>query len=929
MTSFLKFAATQLFQAGLAGRDSVIILPSNRSAHQFRTELTICFSGAAVLPEIVSFEQWLSSLSELRTETSSALLGRLYESFRANGFAEMDFARFINWASPLLSDFSEADSGLANAKQLFHYLSEERALETWSEKLGTTDEHQQAKARQIDFIKFYESLCPVYLHFRARLKEDGIGYKGLILREVAENPTRMNALIAHTSVVFVGFSGISKAEEVIWNTLHAAGKLKVYFDLEAWSEDPKLKLQESGLLFRKAHLSAPWWKDAVKFRECAVHQSISAFKAINSIHQVKSAVNRLQEIQQKRSDLNGVALVLADESLLPVVLESLPKTLGTPNITMGFPFKGSILFEGFRTYFNYLEYRQQNSNSVNLQRLLELVELPLWTALVGEILVNEVRDQRVQGKLFVSTDSFTELFKDANLDTLNSVPETGKAFLNFVRKLVKQLMSKFTKGSLEYAASTLMQKELYDLEEWLSPLSLELDIHGLGRLLMSELKSRTIPIEGTRAEGLQVMGLLETRCLDFEEVIVLSVNEGILPIGGGAHYFIPLRLKRTFGMRVEGEEDALAAYYFFRLLKQPRRVSLYYHIKAGAAGTGEPSRFLMQLKEELPNFRKEVNAICEIEEVAINLQPNLEENWVKLEVPAIQKDDAVMNRLMAIVTGSLSASSINSYFHNTQDFFLNKIAKFDENAVLPTDEADQRILGNVLHKTFENLYLPHLKQPLTDVHFKDMFGRMEIELQKSFAEEFEHRNTDIGRNLLLKEICKGYLQKWLEKDYARAKAAELIVWGLEHTSKVPFPLSNGVVAMLNGNLDRIETYGGQLQILDYKTGVFDAKEMRLESFDFDVEAPMGKKPFQLMFYGVLASRDPQFPLKSDSYVLGIVPLRAMKDNPVKPVSFQKIEVIDIGMIREFEQTYLIAAIEDMLNPETPLFRENVAGFSVL
>lgn len=929
MTSFLNFAANQLYKSGLAGRDSVIILPSNRSAHQFRTELTNCFSGAAVLPEIVSFEQWLSSLSELRTETSSALLGRLYESFRANGFAEMDFARFINWASPLLSDFSEADSGLANAQQLFHYLSEERALETWSEKLGNADEHLKAKARQIDFIKFYESLYPVYLHFRTRLKQEGIGYKGLILREVAENPSRMNALIAHSSVVFVGFSGISKAEEVIWKTLHAAGKLKVYFDLEAWSEDTKQQLQESGLLFRKSHISAPWWKDAVKFREAAQHQSITAYKAINSIHQVKSAVNRLQEILETKGNFNGIALVLSDESLLPVVLESLPKSLGTPNITMGFPFKGSVLYEGFRAYFNYIEYRQQNPKSVNLQRILELIELPLWSSLVGENLVNAVRAERVSGKLFVSSDAFLEMFKNEHIDALNTVPTSANSFLSFVRKLVKNLMATFQKGALEYAASALMQKELYDLEEWLTPLSLELDIHGLGRLLMSELKSRTIPIEGNRAEGLQVMGLLETRCLDFEEVIVLSVNEGILPIGGGAHYFIPLRLKRTFGMRVEGEEDALAAYYFFRLLKQPKRVSLYYHIKAGASGTGEPSRFLMQLKQELPVFRKEVGAVCKVDEISINLQPNLEENWVKQDVPAIQKDEAVLNRLNAIITGSLSASSVNSYFHNTQDFFLNKIAKFDENEVLPTDEADQRILGNVLHKTFENLYLPYLKQPLTEVHFKDMFGRMEIELQKSFAEEFEHRNTDIGRNLLLKEICKGYVQKWLEKDLARAKAAELIVWGLEHTSKVPFTLSNGVVAMLNGNLDRIETYNGVLQILDYKTGAFDSKEMKLESFDFDVESPMPKKPFQLMFYGVLATRDANFPLKAESMVLGIVPLRAMKENPVKAVNFQQFEVMDSALIHAFETTYLNSAIEDMLNPETPMFRENVAGFSVL
>ena len=886
---FLRQTAGYLYEMyGDRLRDVAVILPNRRGGLFLRKYLSEFFSGPVWSPSVFSIEDFLSAVSGLREAGQIQCLVDLYMAHReVKGEHAQSFDEFLNWGFQLLTDFNEMDRYLADPEKLFTYLDEVRALTVWNPGREPLTEFQQ------NYLNFYHSLLPCYHRFRSRLLAGNRGYQGMILRHACEQLTAGNAEIPWPYLVFAGFNALTTAEEQIIDRLVSEGRAELLWDADAYyMDDPA---QEAGSFLRQWVRKWPESASRWKAHDLATHSlEVHVVGVPDVIGQVKYTGELLRDLASDQIPDEHTAIVLPDERMFGPFLNSIPDlndaTGGSfpgMNITMGLPLIQTPL-SGFLDAIFRLHLSARKGPSGNgryhYQEIIAVLRhpyLPRLTAPVqhgNRVVWRDLADRiHSSGRIFFSAEDLVRLndgLSHADPRILNLVFSPWESLEIAVSRLQKIV------GTLAEAIRYERQEreitsppEADDTESTMLPVEMEYawaftrmlhQLHGvlsdaagfltwdsLYKFFLNLLEVTTLPFSGEPLRGLQVMGMLETRTLDFDNLIILTCNEGILPSGRSVQSFIPYEVKREFRLPSYAQKDAIYAYHFYRLLQRAKRVWLLYNTQPDNLGGGEPSRFIMQLRDELGKS----NPDFVLREILLNTPAVKPTGCTDIVIP---KAGPVLGKLIEKAADGLSPTSLNAYRSCQLRFYFSVIAGLKEPEET-TGEIDAQTLGKAVHDALKSLYLPFIEQIMTPEKVEAMASRVDDAVENAIGKFFRGEGVKFGKNLLLVQVARILIRKFLRAEMnSLANLSEpgvtLTVTMLESPFNKYICVGKGKVAIkvkIKGVVDRVDRIGSLIRIVDYKTGKFAPGEVRIGSWEDLTGTTGAAMGFQLLIYAWL------------------------------------------------------------------------------
>lgn len=889
-----------------------MVFPSRRATVFFKDALRRQNQALTSMPAVLAFEDFVRELSRKTIVDKVSQTFELYPFYK-EVFPDEPFDKFYSWGSIMVSDFDEIDRYLVDAEALFVNLSELKKLDTTIE--SWSNEGEGFTEFQLRYLKFWDQLGPLYKQLRAHLRESELASEAMALRDLAESFQQEIPPMIWEKVIFAGFNALTPAEESLMQALVSAEKGEWYWDMDVYfTEDER---QEAGEYFRKLRKKQPraewnWTDDLLQTQE----KKIEITGVPRRAGQAKIAGLLLQELALAESLGRKTALVLPDESLLFPLLHSLPESVKDINVTMGFPLKHTPLYTLVESIINLHEnadrLRPDSKSTVYYFRdVRKILRHPYIHRLIREEFF-EINRTINQGNLIYISPSFfkkrlgeehpvTFIFQP--WEDLQSAVDWFLALYNLLREaLEKPEDGKKYNQTLELEFLYQFHITTQKMKDKLERFSLNLELGTFRRLYREIIHNTNIPFAGEPLKGLQVMGMLETRVLDFDRLIMLSVNEKKLPAATQDVTFIPYSIRKAdkFQLPVKEDQDALYAYHFYRLLKRAKDVRLVYDTEHDSMGTGEKSRFIAQMQAELLPKNPNIQFTEKTLSFNLNRQPVIP---IK-----IRKDHQVIEHLKKrCEEKGLSPSSILQYLKCPLSFYFRYITRIHE-----SDDAEEKIqantFGNIAHQTLETLYMDYKGKTVTAEMLEQLKPKISDTIHAQFKEITHSYNLNKGRNLVLKEVIADMVEELLELDKTYAPFE---LKGLEEEIRVPFEISAyGFKVNLQGHLDRLDQRNGLVCISDYKTGRFKSEKIQIKKAD-DYHDEKGKREgFQLAMYAWLymASHPEVNEVKS-----GIYPLRNLTDG-VQWLSIMAGDIFDHNSKKEFEEE-LIRILTDMFDPE--------------
>ena len=850
--------------------DTVVILPNKRAKVFLIEAIKGQLSQTAFSPEIVSIEDFIQNISGVRSIDSIEQLFEFYEVYLSitPSSQRQSFELFANWAKTLLQDFNEIDRYLLDPSHVLSYLKDIEDIKKWGIEV---ENKTQLLENYIDFWKllpnYYQSL---YDHLLAK----GIGYQGLIYREAVKNLNHFINTVHKKQFIFAGFNALNAAEEKIVQELLAVGQAKIYWDADqTFLNDP---YHDAGLFLRRFKQNWKYYKTHPFewiVNDFSATKNIHVIGTPKSIGQAKIAGSILEQtiLEHPEKALDKVAVVLGEESLLVPLLYSLPASTGALNITMGYSAKNNpaqiLVAKLFKMHTNSLS-RNNKGYVFYYKEVLDVLTHPLVEPyaeareLVQLINVNNYTFITYQKLLDLNpkpSELFLLLFKKwetgavpvletiinllqtlkNNLSNDNEEEKITKAFVFAIFKVINKLITYYSKHQHIDKIETLyaIYKQVIDVAE--------------------------VSFEGEPLNGLQIMGVLESRVLDFDTVIVTSMNEGKFPAGKSSNSFIPYDVKRELGLPTFKEKDAIYTYHFYHLLQRATTVYLLYNTESEGLDAGEKSRFITQLDvERQPNH----NLTHEIYNAVLP-----DTAYIPMEVP---KSTAVMLRLKEIAEQGFSPSALTKYIRNPIDFYFQKILRIRE-----VEEVEESIalntLGTIIHETLKTLYEPFIGRLISELDLQQCFKLVDDEVLKQFKLVYKEGEIKKGRNLLAFEVAKRNVSNFLKVELENIKAGdEIQIIALEQTyerllehPKLPFPV------LIKGNVDRIEKRNGTIRIIDYKTGKVEKATVTLRSWEDLTIDIKNEKIIQVLAYAYMFEKE----AKGVPFEAGIISFKNLKE----------------------------------------------------
>ncbi|WP_116789907.1 PD-(D/E)XK nuclease family protein [Flavobacterium psychrotrophum] len=920
--TFLDKLSAQLvadYGAQLSG--ITIILPNKRARVFLLESLKKQLTGTIFAPTITSIEDFVQDVANIRTSDPIELLFEFYNVYL--GLTPKDkqqpFENFANWAKTLLQDFNEIDRYLLNPKFVLSYLENIEEIEHWAVDV------EKRTTMISNYLDFYKQLPVYYEAFYSHLLEKGVGYQGLIYREAVSNIDHFSNVYAGTKLVFAGFNALNAAEEKIIQHLMAQGQAKIYWDIDyAFLSDP---YHNAGLFIRR--FQKEWKQYAGNTFEWIVNdfdtpKEIKVIGTPKTVGQAKIAGKIIEGLQDAGHSLDKTALVLGEESLLIPMLYSLPANVGSLNITMGYSSRNNpaqiLIQKLFKLHTNAIG-RSEKSYTLYYREVLDVLTHPLVEPYIRAAkLVDVINRNNITffslNKLFEiqgnATSFFTLLFERWD-------PADPKVILERISNILLELKS-YLGGDNE--EDKITKAFVYSIFKVMNRLTNYCEKHGhinslqvLHSIYKQVIDLAEVSFEGEPLSGLQIMGVLESRVLDFENVIITSMNEGKFPAGKSQNSFIPYDVKRELGLPTYKEKDAIYSYHFYHLLLRAKNIYLLYNTESEGLDAGERSRFLTQLEIEKRPAHTLSSVIY-----------NAELPDKAYEPMEVVKTSLVMDRLKEIATVSgFSPSALTGYMRNPMQFYYQRILRIRE-----TDEVEENIalntLGTIIHGALEELYKPVLSRFLTEQDIVIMEALANDGVMRQFVTVYKEGEIKRGRNLLAFEVAKRNVNNFLKQEkaaLARGEAIKVLAletkydrW-LEH-ELLPYPV------LISGNIDRVEERNGKLRITDYKTGKVEKTNVTLKDWDGLTLDVKNDKIIQLLCYAFMYE-----PLANGLEMeVGIISFKNMKAG-FMGFSFKNgwdksapvQDVVDANLLGSFKEQ-LASLIKELLNAEMS-FKEEV------
>ncbi len=836
MSTFLSDTLADILKSSTSFESSVFVFPSQR-AKVFMKGLLKKKMSSGFLPEMITVEKLIEDISELQLVDTIQLLFHFYATYKDIEKEEADsFDRFSSWAFTVIQDFNEVDQYLVNTNDLYTYLRDIQRLKKWSVK-GEFKETELIK----DHFIFMERLGKYYTSFHEFLKSKKIGYQGLLYREAVKNTDRFLEKTNSSSFYFIGFNALNKAEELIFQKFLMNSAAHIYWDIDQAFLDSS---HSAGAFIRKYKRE---WAYYEKNELKSVSNHFSQPKKIEVLGGSKNIVQLKYagQILNSFDNYESTALVLGDESLLPVALSSIPEKVNSVNITMGYPLQSipisNVITSFFQLFLNQERYLKTDHNQFYYKDVIRFLNDPFVHKTYTETLEPIESYLSKRNKSFVSLEDLNAYFSELDEETHELFIAIFQPYVT-IEGFLDRILSFFEK--IRDHIQTLEKEYLYrfhsaftQLKNLQQEFSYFSDLKTLYLFYQRVVSSEKLFFQGEPLQGLQLMGMLETRALDFENLIITSVNEQIIPSSSSQNSFIPFDVKIQFGLPTYKEKDAIFSYHFFRLLQRAKNVYLLYNTENDGYGGGEKSRFISQLE-----FMKDD---LHFKFISTSVQTE------KRELQEIQKNTAIVEKLKEIAQKGVSPSTITNYLYNPILFYKQRILGIYE-ADIVEETVAANTLGTIIHDTLDELYGNFLNEVLTVDHFDTMEKQSKRIVQKFFQKHFKNGELETGKNRLIFEVANRYIQRFLrmEKEDVR-KGNDLKIIATERSLESSLKIKNvDFPIKIKGIVDRIDEYNGVRRIIDYKTGFVTSSDLKLTDFS-TIQDFKYSKAIQILLYSLL------------------------------------------------------------------------------
>ncbi|MBO5251947.1 MAG: exodeoxyribonuclease V subunit gamma [Bacteroidaceae bacterium] len=938
MDSFLKQVATDLYKRKNGNLShTAIVFPNKRAGLFFNEHLAAQSDNPVWAPAYISISELFRELSSYEIADSVKLVCELYKVFRQETQSKESLDDFYFWGELLISDFDDADKNLVNTDQLFTNLQDLRAM---MNDYTFMDKDQEAAIQQFfhnfsierrtalkeRFISMWDVLGKIYRNFKETLQQQQLAYEGMLYRDVLEN-IDLNDL-PYETYVFVGFNVLNKVEHELFMKLQQAEKALFYWDYDEFYM--KKKHHEAGEFIKRNLKDFPSALADVEFNSLHQKKEIRYISSPTENAQARYLPQWIREYLTENE--RETAIVLCNEGLLQPVLHSLPSEVKHVNITMGFPLSQTPVY----SYLNsLLEMQIQGYNPktgrYSFQYVMAVLKHP-YTRRLSQFADKLALDLTTDNRFYPLP---SELCRDENL-TLLFKPINGNLalteYLATTLQLVAKLYQQETNEQKAEAFNQLYRESLFKAYTTVNRFHTLIEENELAvqpetfrRLLVKVLSTTNIPFHGEPAIGMQIMGILETRNLDFRHVVLLSTNEGQFPKKGNDASFIPYNLRKAFGMTTIEHKIAVYAYYFYRLLQRAEKVTLMYNNSSDGLNRGEWSRFMLQFLIEWPH-----DIIQQTLKAGQSPQGTTE--------ICIPKNEQVMERIHRLFNlkynkkAKFSPSALNCYLDCQLKFYLKYIANLDTPDEVSA-EIDSATFGSIFHKTAEYIYtdLTARGSLITKEDIEKLLKddvRLENYVDKAFKDQFFHLpDTEQpeynGIQLINSAVILRYIKQLLRHDL---KYAPFDFIGTEEKVEeeiIIHTADEDVHSRIGGYIDRLDSKGDTLRIVDYKTGGKADTPPNVASL-FVPDKKRSNYIFQTFLYAAIMSRRQQLKVApsllyihraaSDDYS-SIVCLKEPR-KPEQPVT-------DFSIYEQEFREYLQKLLEEIFDKTLPFEQTNV------
>jgi PD-(D/E)XK nuclease superfamily len=866
MESFLKDIAHKIYQEYPKPEVLTIVFPNRRAALYFRKHLGEIISKPVFAPSLITIEDFIAGFSTLKVPDKLDLVHRLHATYQEvmgelPASRNESFDQFYFWGDMLLRDFDELDKYMVNASGLFKDLRNLKEIESGFDYL--TDEQRKfllefwrsfgenITENKRKFIEVWSKLFNLYETYKKQLESEGLAYDGMLHRKVAETiSAQATNKYNPAHLIFAGFNALTRAEDIILSFFADRGSSFHWDGDEYYVNNVQ---QEAGVFFREYQAHASLKKTfpdsfPANFRQ---NKKVSIYGSAQPTGQVKLMSQVLSEELAKGIKAEDTLIVLPDEKLLMPVLYAIPAQTEKLNVTMGYSLSNTPFFGLIESLVD-LQINKRKDH-FNHRAVMSLLGHPYVVA-SGVAEANAKRKEILQHNWVHIPQSFlattiplhrlifggleegllayiTSVIRE--IGALEAISDIDKEFAFQFIKIINRIHD--VVGGLVADTSAIDKERIQSMKSFL-------------RLFRQLVRAQRIPFSGEPLKGLQVMGVLETRNLDFKNVFVLSLNEGVFPSFGSKGSYIPFNVRRAYGLPTVTHQDAMYAYLFYRSLQRAENVFLFYNTETDVLGQGEMSRYLQQL----------------IFESGLKIDRHVLHNPVQptaLQPIIIQKNEEVMNAIHNANVGragfrGISPSAINMYLECKLKFYFKQIAGIREPKEVDED-VDARVLGNFLHNVMERFYKNLATRKNSKNIEKGDFDGSDEKVNKliddMFIENFRldpNAKVDYeGQRLVVREIVKRFALKILELDSKRAPFVMEAVEAQGLLYNVKIDHAPGYV-VIGGKIDRIDRKDNELRIIDYKTGKDKLEFDGMDSL-FERDMNRNKAAFQTFLYVLL------------------------------------------------------------------------------
>lgn len=933
MHSFLKNTAKEILDSGVDLQSIRIVLPNRRAGLFFTQHLGTLINEPTWMPEVKTIEEVFYELGGQSPADDLTLIFELYKVYKNLHPDPETFDRFYFWGEMILKDFNDVDQFMADASKLYHHLTEIKEIESdlsfltesqielirqfWASFIRQDRDHQDK------FLKFWQLLDPLYAAFKGSLNVSGLAYSGLIYRKVAEALSEIQK--PKKTYHFIGFNAFTGTEEVLIKHFITEFGAKIYWDIDAYYLEDKS--QEAGLFFREYQKDPVFGPTFPKDIPSQIEDRKATIKTYSTPLKTNQAnlVGAILEKVPEGESWEETVVILPDEQMLFPVLHALPDQIEKVNVTMGYPVKNAPVYSFLEAVLEMQRFIKVEDGKILFYHtaVKDLVSTIYLKAVDPDFAKGLLEEMQLNNQIHVSAE---RLAKGGSFYQLIFQKLENDNLFSYLTQLMETLAVRLQEEPLQRSYLYQCFKQLTRLKEIFAGQDiLSINREFFIRLFRQVFREVKLPFEGEPLLGLQIMGVLESRNLDFKRVIICNMNEDSFPPAAGLNSMIPFNIRKAFGLPVQEQNDSIYAYTFYRLLHSAEEVHMIYTTASDQGKAGEKSRYIQQMDVELGR---------EIDEEVIYIpidQKSTESITIQKNAEVLKLLDKYLMDERGESKTAFSPSALSVFLDCRLKFYFQYLANIQEKEEV-SEEIDAAVFGNLAHLSMEILYQDFaLRKGRTELEksdFKELatnwvFPAIEKAIRIFYHLEGEAETKLNGQMAIARDVLQRYMQQILKID---EESAPFTLISLEKEKRYSAGISIDTIegkqtVVLRGIIDRVDKQNGTVRLIDYKSGL-DAKNFPdvASLFDRDHKS-RNKAAMQTLFYGLIyQATHPQntTPLKP-----AIFNLREMFLDDFNPYLQLKqpyktgVEVNDYGDFEEDYRAGLKSLLEDMYNPEIP------------